>query len=50
MRSMLFVAIVVSVLGTSPAFARYNGVPYNGSYSSYDYGANRLWDVQEVLH
>jgi len=47
MRPTVFVSLVVGMLGSSPAFAYYNGAPYNGIYSSYDNGANRFYDVNE---
>lgn len=47
MKTILFVSIVVSMLGSSPAKAYYNGVPYYGVYSTYSYGANRFYDVND---
>jgi hypothetical protein len=47
MKTMLFISMFVSVLGSSAAFANYDGAPYHGIYSTYDYGASRFYDVQD---
>jgi hypothetical protein len=47
MKCTLFLSMVVSMLVSSPALAYYDGVPYYGTYSSYGYGADRFYDVND---
>jgi hypothetical protein len=48
MNITLIAMIVASALAsTSAAAGPYDGTPFYGTYSTYDYGANRYFDVTD---